>query len=71
MALELFLELHAHRLRATDAACVAEMLALAAGDRSDDDFIAGCAATLGALHRSCGADPAAQEFEAHRAEGPE
>lgn len=40
VALELFLELHAHHLLATDAACVTEMLALAAGDRSDDDFIA-------------------------------
>jgi death-on-curing protein len=40
VALELFLELHAHHLLATDAACVTEMLALDAGDRSDDDFIA-------------------------------
>ena len=39
VALETFLELNAQHLTANDTACTAEILALAAGDRTDDEFI--------------------------------
>ncbi len=40
IALELFLQRNGYRLTATDAECVIEILALAAGERSDENFTA-------------------------------
>ena len=40
VAAELFLRLHGHVLQADDASCVLTMLAVAAGDISEEDFAA-------------------------------
>src|SRR5215207_4208183 len=40
VALELFLELNGHELRADDAACVDVMLRLASGDLTEDELVA-------------------------------
>jgi death-on-curing protein len=40
VALELFLRRNGSRLTATNASCVIEILALAAGERTDEEFIA-------------------------------